>query len=816
MGLFGGLQDLLGSKNTFRVDPLNLNTWDYNEALKKSQEAALDSINQGNAAGQNQALLNQQLMDQANGQGQSLAQLQLKEASDQNIKNTAGMIASQRGLNPANAARAIALAGQSQGQNLANQAAQLRLQEQLQKQQLLAQNLASQRGQDIGQQSANASLFGLTGQLNQGQNAQNMQNYYNAANINAGVEAQNTASANQLGGQIIGAGASLLGMPGKKYAGGEVDESINMVSPGEKIVEPDGDILHVKGKAKVKGDHPANDTVPVFLEDGTVVIPRTKAKSKKEMFDFLSNVKGKKPSDPMADILSKSEEIKKSLSDLQRQLNGMGKKKYFDGGMVQAPAYDPRPGSPYDQYIKGLENDALMKKQEDMLAYMSPAAISNRTMLENQGVVQQPPESISGILKPEGNIASELPQQTESVKQTMSAAEMPVEANREPAINQSVELPIQNKTEMPSGLNGMDFSGGYRSMKKAEDQYTKSIDSTMAKINDITEQARIKAEERNRRLNELANEKINSNNYWGNMSTPDKIRSGIAILLGGIGAGLAGGKNMALETINDAINKDIEEQKANKQSMYNALIQQGHNDEYATASVMKSMTDQIDALTKKYAASTKSAEALQNLQQLTAQLKMKQAEYDQAQHSTALKDSIMNKALSGQELTPQEQMYLGDERKNYIAGPGGGLATSGTEKNKTDAAVALSQRNQITESISEIKKLVAENSRAGISTEAKAKANARAAALVGQLRLLIAGPGTLSDSDKEQIYKVIPENPLQLFSMTGNTMAKLDTAQDLVDNNTQKVLAVVGIPRSFGQKQKEQSVINPQWKAVVK
>jgi hypothetical protein len=183
-------------------------------------------------------------------------------------------------------------------------------------------------------------------------------------------------------------------------------------------------------------------------------------------------------------------------------------------------------------------------------------------MLENQGVVQQPPESISGILKPEGNIASELPQQTESVKQTMSAAEMPVEANREPAINQSVELPIQNKTEMPSGLNGMDFSGGYRSMKKAEDQYTKSIDSTMAKINDITEQARIKAEERNRRLNELANEKINSNNYWGNMSTPDKIRSGIAILLGGIGAGLAGGKNMALETINDAINKDIEEQKS--------------------------------------------------------------------------------------------------------------------------------------------------------------------------------------------------------------------------------------------------------------
>jgi hypothetical protein len=56
------------------------------------------------------------------------------------------------------------------------------------------------------------------------------------------------------------------------------------------------------------------------------------------MFDFLSNVKGKKPSDPMADILSKSEEIKKSLSDLQRQLNGMGKK-----SILMVEWFKPRP-----------------------------------------------------------------------------------------------------------------------------------------------------------------------------------------------------------------------------------------------------------------------------------------------------------------------------------------------------------------------------------------------------------------------------------------------------------------------------------------
>jgi hypothetical protein len=738
MGLFGGLQDLLGSKNTYHVDPLNLNQFDYNEAMKKAQEAALGSINQGNAAGQNQATLNQQLMDQANGVGPSLAQLQLQQASDDNIKNQAGLIASQRGMNPANAARAIALSGANQGQQLANQSAQLRLQEQLQKQQLLAQGLASQRGQDIGQQGANASLFGLTGQLNQGQNAQNMQNYYAAHGINAGVEAQNVAGANQLGGQLIGAGSAILAGPvGAKYAGGEVDTSLNLVSPGEKIIEPDGDVKSVGGTPRVPGDHPANDTVPVFLEDGTVVVPRSKAKNKKEMFDFLQSVKGKqKPSDELKDLLVKREQINARLKDISGLKNN-----YFDGGVVE-DVQQPVMQQPVD------------------INLTNPKVQGQETLLNNQTAV-------------------------------------------------TPDVPETPTPTAPNPFAGIDMSGGYNLAKQAESNLSAGLDSTMAKADDIAEQARLKAEQRNQELDAMANEKINSNNYWGSMSTPDKIRSGIAILLGGIGAGLAGGKNLALETINDAITKDIEAQKANKNSLYNALIAKGHNDEYATATTLKSINNQTENLLKKYQASATTAQAKQALDQFNAQLKFKQAEYDQANISQATQTAIIDKALSGKELSPQEMVGLPDKiKQKYIGGQGGGYAPYGSEKMFTDASNSLAQRNGIDESIKEIKSLVQEGSRAGISTEEKAKASARAAALVGQLRLLIAGPGTLSDSDKEQIYKVIPENPLALFSLTGNTMAKLDTALDLVNTSAQKSLAQVGLNRNFSRSQQQNSFLN--------
>lgn len=61
------------------------------------------------------------------------------------------------------------------------------------------------------------------------------------------------------------------------------------------------------------------------------------------------------------------------------------------------------------------------------------------------------------------------------------------------------------------------------------------------------------------------------NRYWHNKSTASKIGSGIAVMLGALGAGLTGGPNLALQGIEDAINKDIEAQRTNIHQKNQAL-----------------------------------------------------------------------------------------------------------------------------------------------------------------------------------------------------------------------------------------------------
>jgi hypothetical protein len=383
MGLGDFLQNIFGSKNTFSAQPMALDKTDYNKGLEESQRAAIGSLNAGADTGKMQVDLARQLMEQSQTAPQipSVAEMQLQKAADQNIKNQAALIASRKGMNPAAVARSVAMMGASTGQDLANQAAQLRsneqlqaLQMQLQKQGLLNQALQGQRGLDITQQGQNVNTLGTFGQLNQAQQNAQLQNYWNAQNINAQVAAGNASGANNLMGGLMGAGASILagpagaalfggggggggsgGMPsvpssssfsmptaetqGRRYGlfaeGGVIgDDEVTpadyngspemrrvAVSPGEKVVNPEGDVMTVPGKANHRGDDPRNDTVIADLRRDSVVIPRSKSGDKEKMIEFLKHVKesSKKKSD-LQQLLESHNDIKQKLDELQYKM----------------------------------------------------------------------------------------------------------------------------------------------------------------------------------------------------------------------------------------------------------------------------------------------------------------------------------------------------------------------------------------------------------------------------------------------------------------------------------------------------------------
>ncbi len=67
----------------------------------------------------------------------------------------------------------------------------------------------------------------------------------------------------------------------------------------------------------------------------------------------------------------------------------------------------------------------------------------------------------------------------------------------------------------------------------------------------------------------LQNNKIDPNRLFANSSTPNKILAGIGVMLSGIGAGLTGKDNLAVKTINDSIERDIDAQKNDQSNKMN-------------------------------------------------------------------------------------------------------------------------------------------------------------------------------------------------------------------------------------------------------
>lgn len=200
--------------NTFQAQAANLDQSNFGGSIDQAQQQALGVNPQWQQ-------LSQQLQAQAAGQGPSLAQLQLQQATQQQQAQAAGAIASQRGINPAMAARLISQNQAQLGQQAAGQSAQLRMAEQMGARQQLAGVLGAQQSGALG-------MLGTAGQLQQGQNAariqnslgtqalnqqtaaQNAQMNLGAQQINAGVQGQNAqTNAGIVGGLMQGGGAAL-------------------------------------------------------------------------------------------------------------------------------------------------------------------------------------------------------------------------------------------------------------------------------------------------------------------------------------------------------------------------------------------------------------------------------------------------------------------------------------------------------------------------------------------------------------------------------------------------------------------------------
>ena len=344
-------------KSNFVAQAPQINAFGYIPGLKQAGDNAFGGMDQ-------QQALADALLAQANGQGPSLAALQLQQATDANAAQAAGAVASQRGINPALAARLVGQQQANAQQQAAGQAAQLRIQEQLAAREQLAGVLAQMRGQNL-------ETLGAFGGLNQGQNAILSQGDLGAQQLNQSTAAQNAqlaagmsaqaiakaqadkARSDRIVGGVIGGigavGGTIIGGPvggavgaqagniatsggspsgGAGYSGstaGMVPASYTPsahISPGtlQQPTMAGGGV--VPGYAPSPGDSHDNDTVPAMLSPGEVVIPRSIVNAEDapdRAAEFVAAIKRKKPSEHggYAQFLKIRREIDDRLAQLQ-------------------------------------------------------------------------------------------------------------------------------------------------------------------------------------------------------------------------------------------------------------------------------------------------------------------------------------------------------------------------------------------------------------------------------------------------------------------------------------------------------------------
>lgn len=170
----GGLAGNRGDNEFRDVNSDNFNLPGYQQGYDQRGQLANQMSQQGSGFRDQQAGLMGQLQQRANGQGPSMADMQMQRGLQGALAQQQALAASGRG-NPAMAARQASMQSGNIASQMAGQGAMARAAEQQGAQGMLGQMLQGARGQDINQQQVNnqGQLSALQQQLQLQQLQQN-------------------------------------------------------------------------------------------------------------------------------------------------------------------------------------------------------------------------------------------------------------------------------------------------------------------------------------------------------------------------------------------------------------------------------------------------------------------------------------------------------------------------------------------------------------------------------------------------------------------------------------------------------------------
>jgi len=310
-----------------------------------AQQSALASALQAQGGLQNQSNTYNQLQNVSQN-GSQLANAQLTGATNQGIQQAAGTVASQKGLNPALAARMAGEQAANSTQTAANQSAQLQAQTQLNALGQQASLANQQAGQQIGQTNTNTqTAMGMNNQVLQGIQGQNNANVSNVGQQNSANSAiakgNQGAQSGLVGGLMnsLGTAATMLA-----YDGGKVPAPKYMANGGQatQFDQPMQDMGGPNYAAMAPGPAPAGQ-VPMTAQVAQVNNPIAKPKSSAIAGILKGNPQSTQGQDP---VYSGASALGNGLMALGKSLFGGAPSDGSSGGPPPATSDDDSSSKP--------------------------------------------------------------------------------------------------------------------------------------------------------------------------------------------------------------------------------------------------------------------------------------------------------------------------------------------------------------------------------------------------------------------------------------------------------------------------------------
>jgi hypothetical protein len=289
--------------------------------------------------------------------------------------------------------------------------------------------------------------------------------------------------------------------------------------------------------------------------------------------------------------------------------------------------------------------------------------------------------------------------------------------------------------------------------------------------------------------NDVLTGQINPNKLWESRTTGQQIGSSIAIILSGIGQGLAGGPNMALSIIDKAIDRDIDAQKTNLSKKENALaqhMQMGRDmataQQLVKADARDAIAAQLEAASAKFGDQRATAAAMASV----AAMKEKSAT---ERHTVAVQDMGL---FLEQEKIASDRLKAAASAKDGNAElfvPGYGFALD-----PKAAAVAREATAAHGSLVADLNELISLRKTYGVEkapTDARARMETLQGAIMGNANQLYRF-GAL-DKGSQQMLELMMGNATAL----GNQQAKMEQFKKSVERKMRGVLKSYMDPRTY-------------------